>query len=112
MAPHDRDLPPMRTMREAAGRRRGRSVADDVARRLQAAGRRAMPLVAVGPAAERIVALAEAGSVDLIVLGSRGHTGLARTLLGSVAREVLTASPASVLVVRQVPGEVGASTRR
>jgi nucleotide-binding universal stress UspA family protein len=51
------------------------------------------------PAAE-IIAGAEASGADLIVLGSRGLTGLTRLLLGSVARNVLSGSTASVLVVR------------
>ena len=37
---------------------------------------------------------------DLIVLGSRGLTGLARLRLGSVARNVLLHTPSSVLIVR------------
>jgi nucleotide-binding universal stress UspA family protein len=54
----------------------------------------------VGQEAEGIVAFAVAGSVDLIVLGSRGRTGVTRTLLGSVASDVLASTQASVLVVR------------
>jgi len=34
----------------------------------------------------------------MVVLGSRGHTGLARAVLGSVAREVLLGTAASVLI--------------
>ncbi|MEO6059363.1 MAG: universal stress protein [Candidatus Limnocylindria bacterium] len=37
---------------------------------------------------------------DLIVTGSRGLGGLARILLGSVARNVAVHAPCSVLVVR------------
>ena len=37
-------------------------------------------------------------------MGSRGRTGLTRVLLGSVARNVLQASAASVLVVRETTG--------
>jgi nucleotide-binding universal stress UspA family protein len=37
---------------------------------------------------------------DLLVVGSRGRTGLARLLLGSVASHVATHAPCSVLVVR------------
>jgi nucleotide-binding universal stress UspA family protein len=37
---------------------------------------------------------------DLVVLGTHGHTGLARVLLGSVAESVVRRAPCSVLVVR------------
>jgi nucleotide-binding universal stress UspA family protein len=47
--------------------------------------------------------LAEAGdwSADLIVIGTRGQTGLARLLHGSVARKILEHAPCSVLIARQ-----------
>ena len=38
---------------------------------------------------------------DLIVLGSHGHTGLMRLLLGSVAQAVVAHAPCSVEVVRR-----------
>ena len=37
----------------------------------------------------------------MLVLGTRGHTGLRRLLLGSVARNVLIHAPCSVLIVRE-----------
>jgi nucleotide-binding universal stress UspA family protein len=37
---------------------------------------------------------------DLVVLGTHGHTGLARVLLGSIAESVVRRAPCSVLVVR------------
>jgi nucleotide-binding universal stress UspA family protein len=54
----------------------------------------------VGDAAAEIVAEAAAWKADLVVLGSRGHTGLTRVVLGSVARNVLQGTDASVLIVR------------
>ena len=57
-----------------------------------------------GDAAGEIIAAAEQRGADLIVLGSRGRTGLTRLLLGSVARNVLSGSTASVLVVRDRDG--------
>ena len=97
---HDRELPPVRTMREATLRSRHRSHADAAVRILQAAGRRAVGTVRTGEPAAAIAGFAEARAVDLIVLGSRGRTGLRRTLLGSVARDVVSSTQASVLVVR------------
>ena len=38
---------------------------------------------------------------DLIVVGSHGHTGLTRLLLGSVAQSVVAHAPCSVEVVRK-----------
>jgi nucleotide-binding universal stress UspA family protein len=95
-----RELPPMRTIREARGRLRQQRIANAAVVRLRSAGLRAAPFVQHGDAASRIVAFAEARSVDLVVIGSRGHTGVRRTLLGSVARDVLAAAEASVLIVR------------
>jgi len=54
-----------------------------------------------GDPAPSIVKAAIEHGVDLVVMGTRGHTGLSRILLGSVARNVLTHAPCSVLIVRQ-----------
>jgi nucleotide-binding universal stress UspA family protein len=53
-----------------------------------------------GEPANRIAELARARSADLVVVGSRGHGGLASALIGSVSRALLTRSPAPVMVVR------------
>jgi nucleotide-binding universal stress UspA family protein len=58
-----------------------------------------------GDAAAEAIAVAEERGADLIVLGSRGRTGLTRLVLGSVARNVLSGSTASVLVVHKRPGK-------
>jgi nucleotide-binding universal stress UspA family protein len=76
-------------------------VAEAAAKRLRAAGRTAEARVRTGDAAGEIIAAANESSCDLIVMGSRGHTGLVRMLIGSVARNVLHASAASVMVVRE-----------
>jgi nucleotide-binding universal stress UspA family protein len=57
------------------------------------------------PAAAAIVSEAESIGADLIVVGSRGRTGLARLALGSVAEKVIRAASCSVLVVRR--GAIG-----
>jgi len=54
----------------------------------------------VGPAAQTIVDLAASASAELVVVGTRGRTGLARLTLGSTAEAVLRSAPCSVLVVR------------
>lgn len=48
-----------------------------------------------------IVRMAEENSVDLIVLGTHGRSGLKHFLLGSVAEKVLRKAPCPVLVVRE-----------
>jgi nucleotide-binding universal stress UspA family protein len=67
---------------------------------LRESGRLAEALVRRGDPAAEIVALAEERRADLVVLGSRGRSALAEIVLGSVARNVLAGSKASVLVVR------------
>ena len=47
-----------------------------------------------------IVNYAESQSIDLIVIGTRGRTGLRKMLLGSVASDVVTYAHCPVLVVR------------
>ncbi len=54
-----------------------------------------------GYPSERIVEIAEEESADLIVVGSRGRSKLAKMLLGSVASRVIAAAKCPVLVVRE-----------
>jgi nucleotide-binding universal stress UspA family protein len=55
--------------------------------------------VAVGKPAEVIVKFARRGKVDLIVLSTRGHTGLRRLVLGSTAAQVVRSAGCPVLTV-------------
>ena len=73
------------------------SAAADAVARLNAAGVKAVAIVVEGPAAEAVATAAR--PTDLIVMGTRGHTGLGRLLLGSVARGVLHRAHSSVLFV-------------
>ncbi|MDQ7783489.1 MAG: universal stress protein [Desulfomonilaceae bacterium] len=54
----------------------------------------------VGVPAEDIIAAAKDESADLIVMGTRGWTGLRHILLGSVAERVLRGAHCPVLIVR------------
>jgi nucleotide-binding universal stress UspA family protein len=54
------------------------------------------------PAASAIVGQAEELGVDLIIMGTRGHTGLKHVLLGSVAERTLRHAPCSVLTVKEL----------
>ena len=51
-------------------------------------------------AADAIIRYAQEKDVDLIVVGTRGRSGMSKALLGSVASKIVTYSPCSVLVVR------------
>ena len=56
-------------------------------------------LVEVGDAAERIVNMAGARNVDVIVLGRRGRGTIAQLLLGSVSHKVIQIAKCSVMIV-------------
>lgn len=92
-----------------ASRSERMALARGAADRLMAAGRAADAMLRVGDAAAEIIEEASAWQADLIVVGSRGLTGLSRLVLGSVARNVLLGSDRSVLVVRD-SGDVLAAT--
>ena len=51
-------------------------------------------------AADEIIRYAKEKGVDLIVVGTKGRSGMSKALLGSVASKIVTYSPCSVLVVR------------
>ena len=52
-----------------------------------------------GPPASTVTGVAERGGHDLIIVGTHGHRGFRRLLLGSVADGVIRHAPCSVLVV-------------
>ncbi len=54
------------------------------------------------PAASALASTAESVGADLIVMGTRGHTGLKHIILGSVAERTLHAAPCSVMTVKTV----------
>lgn len=69
-------------------------------RRLQKAGLSATVRFVVGRPASEISAAAEKDKVDLLVLGSHGHSALGGLLLGSVTNEVLARTKRPMLIVR------------
>jgi hypothetical protein len=58
--------------------------------------------ILAGDPREVLVQVARSERADLLVVGSRGRTGLTKLMLGSVSSHVVTHSPCSVLVVKQV----------
>jgi nucleotide-binding universal stress UspA family protein len=55
--------------------------------------------VAIGNAAERIVAFCAQEQASFVVLGSRGRGGIASALLGSVSSEVAAKAPCPCVIV-------------
>jgi nucleotide-binding universal stress UspA family protein len=92
-------LVPMYLDAAEAARARDRELANAMADDLRRAGIQARAEPREGDPADQILAAARDGGVDLVVMGTRGRTGLARLILGSVARNVVTHAPCSVLVV-------------
>jgi nucleotide-binding universal stress UspA family protein len=71
------------------------------AEELRRAGLVAQTEVPSGDPAAEILAAALRADADVVVMGSRGRTGIARAALGSVARSVLIHASCSVLIVRR-----------
>ena len=78
----------------------GQVVAATVAT-LRAAGRTAEAELREGDPADQLVQAVHDIAGDLIVIGSRGHTGISRIVMGSVAHSVLLHARCSVLVLKQ-----------
>jgi nucleotide-binding universal stress UspA family protein len=76
------------------------NVAARTAREFADAGIQADTDAREGDAAAVLIDVAEQRDADLIVVGSRGHTGVRRFLLGSVASKVAHHAPHSVMIVR------------
>jgi nucleotide-binding universal stress UspA family protein len=62
--------------------------------------------VATGIPSEEVITAARADDSDLIVVGTRGKTGLAHVLLGSTAERVIRGAPCPVLTVRMEPAVI------
>jgi nucleotide-binding universal stress UspA family protein len=99
-APGSAELMPIYIEAADASRRQHDELAREMTAELQAAGLTVVPDRREGDAATQILAAAGASKADLIVMGSHGRTGLARLVIGSVARNVLQHATCSVLVVR------------
>ena len=83
-----------------AARAEVRREADSEVQRLSKAGYRAEPVILEGDPAGEICRYAAGIGIGTIVLGTHGRTGLARIVLGSIARNVLQHAPCSVMIVR------------
>ncbi len=90
-------------------RSRAEAVAAEAGRKLEDNGYPTRWSISTGDAAHEIIQAATSFGSGLIVMGSRGHTGLTRLLLGSVARNVLLHTSTSVLIVREPVREESAA---
>ena len=64
-------------------------------------------VLATGPPAQVVLNRVREGQHDLVVMGSRGRTGIGAMLLGSVSHNVLHHSPVPVLIVPTRKGADG-----
>jgi nucleotide-binding universal stress UspA family protein len=94
------EMMPMYVEATDASRRQHDGLAREMTAQLQADGFAAESDLREGDAATEILAAATESRADLVVLGTRGRTGLKRLVLGSVARNVLQHATCSVLIVR------------
>jgi len=87
---------------ERRSEQRGRELLDaEVERVLSAGGTVVQAHLLLGEAAREIVHLAEDLGAGLVVMGSRGHGGIRRALMGSVSDSVVRHAHCPVLVVRE-----------
>lgn len=78
----------------------GFQILEDMRQRLSRQGRVTEEHLVHGHAGDEILKLVKRKRPDLLVVGSRGLTGLRRLLLGSVSHRLARHAPCSVLVVR------------
>lgn len=73
---------------------------NDLAARLAKDGVEATPFIRVGSPVDQITLFAEENGVDLIVMGTHGHTGIRALMAGSVTEKVVRSAKVPVLTVR------------
>ena len=66
----------------------------------ESAGIEVARLVTVGSPYRKVIDMAEAEQVDLIVMATAGRTGFSRLVMGSIAERVVRTAPCPVLTIR------------
>ena len=84
----------------AAEIREAATYLDGLARELSASNLRVRTHVRSGDVAEAILAEIDERRVDLVLMATRGRSGVVRAVLGSIASEVLSRSPVPVVLLR------------
>ena len=84
----------------AAHREAAEAYLDGIQKKLVAEGIKTTMDLLEGSPATAIVAYAKENKVDLIVIATHGHTGMARLMFGSVALRVLHDAHTPVLLIR------------
>lgn len=79
---------------------RAKEIVSEAAHQISEYADRTVAETQVGRTADVIISTAERHKADLIILGASRHGRIERALLGSVAYEVATNAPCSVLIVR------------
>lgn len=82
------------------GKAESERLANEAVGRLTSRGVAAQAMVVQGTAGDGLLDAVNESNAQLVVVGSRGNTGLTRLLVGSVARSILYRAPCSVLIVR------------
>ena len=77
-----------------------RTVVEEAAAKVRAEGVDVETYVWPGDAASAIIDVATTSKADVIVVGSRGMSGAARFLLGSVPNKVSHHAPCNVMIIR------------
>jgi nucleotide-binding universal stress UspA family protein len=93
-------------------RQQYKSYLQEIGVKLQAEQYQVVTAVAEGDAATEILKTAQHSGADLIAIATRGHSGLKRWALGSVAEHVLQGATLPVLLVREQTGSAHATIQR
>lgn len=81
--------------------REGTKLLETTRKTLKRPGLKIVENLAFGHEAQEIIKASKRVRADLVVMGSRGVTGLRRMLLGSVSHKIVRYAPCSVLIVRK-----------
>ena len=99
---HAMVTPAARKIYRGLGREQGEAILDDAAKTAKKMGHKKIvrSIVESDSTAKAILAAADEAGVDLLVVGTRGLTGLREMTMGSVAHKVTAAAKCPVMIIR------------